>query len=209
MRAFMTIVESMIPRVDRNAIIQHMISSVMSHKYWDTDARDPDGNPMSSNDAYDMSSTWAEFHDGDFDIDGAYFKQFVAKWAEERFDEVVGWLNDIPLDNGCYRIHRVIRVPHGWKPKNGLGVYWTYDVQGAEIDTPWGHKRDGHDHWLHGLVEPQHVDWAGTILAGMDWMSGGRELELRVKKGAPIKLLEILDDQLNRIEWLGGEVYTA
>lgn len=183
----------------REKIISHMITHLTQGMYWDTTAIDPKtGQPMNDDSASDMASTWHEFgafpdlgehnpHDPNFHDTGIFQKKLVA-WANERYDEVDAKLKAIPLVDGYFSISRIIRVKD-WVPQDGLGIYWTFDFQGADMaESPWARDAEGHNIWMHGYVRPHDVDWFNTYLANMDWMSGDVEHELRVNRGATIWL---------------------
>lgn len=204
MRKWITIVERVTPQVNKDAIIAQMINSVANGLYWDENGKTPDGQQMmSTDDSYDMAATWGH-DDGlgtDYDTASDAFKERLTRWAHERYDEVIEKLDAVPLEDGRYSIRRKIKVLPGWKPSDGLGIYWSFDI--AEVDPPWASEdmqQNGIDVELHGLVAPQYVDWYYTILANMDWFSGDREQEIRVVRGAPIELVSVCHDCDN-----GGE----
>jgi hypothetical protein len=205
-----------IPQQDRARIIQHMIDSVSTGTYWDVDAKMPDGSPMDGwDDGEDMASTWEwgeDKEEGHYNPEGPHFADRLTRWAHARYDEVLEKLvMNISIENGLICISRIMRLPdwNGFDPNRGVGIYWTFDRENAEIDgAPWGkHTDDTQDMWVHGLVHPSHVDWYNTFLANMDWMSGDREHELRLKKGSPIHVKYVSDEAGIRHEI--GTTYNA
>jgi len=74
------------------------------------------------------------------------------------------------------------------KESDGLGLYWSYNKEGAR---PYHSLSDpGETIILHGIVGKEYVDIYGTISAAAEFQ-GRDEYELRVLSGSPIKLLDI------------------
>lgn len=218
MRELITIVERAgYYNAEREKIIQHMIDALNDNVYWDRDARNPDDpdndEPMWDNNAHDMARTWDEFgwnedkfgrHNPDLTDHSKceVFQNKLRHWANLRFDEVTKKIDEIPLENGRFAVSRVINVGD-WQPKDGLGIYWTFDYEGADIDdAPWG-ERNGRPIWLHGHVSPHDVDWYNTYLANMDWHSGDAENELRINKGAYVMLDRFEDKETGASKEVG------
>lgn len=211
MREWVALCERMVPDQDRRAIIDHMVDNLLQGIYWDHDARHPKtGEQMTTDDAYIMAHDLWDHPLTDPDIvDQPEFQEKLRSWFEERYDEVVSRLGAIPLDQGRYSIHREIKVPSDWQPSDGLGIYWTYDRDGSDYETPWGGESEGVVVVLHGMVAPQHVDWRNTILANMDYHNGDTEFEMRVIKGSPIHLLSIIEPYANDTTHTVGETFRA
>jgi hypothetical protein len=117
------------------------------------------------------------------------------RWLHARYQEVTAKL--MPLFRQRELLaHRVIKVGRKWlaQPRTDLGIYWTYDMAGwdAEIGAHaiWGGKQ-GTEIVIEAMVPHSSVDWVRTIRAHMDYFSGDREYELRVKKGAPVQVRSI------------------
>jgi hypothetical protein len=178
----------------RERIIQHMLSHLSRNMYWDTAARTKTGDPMNADDIYDMARDWGyDIKDPDV-TNSPEFQKRLHQWGEARYGEVEQKLAAIPLINGKFAISRLINVKGKWSPSDGLGIYWTFDYEGTDIDeSPWGYQEDGRNIWMHALVDPKDVDWFSTYLANMDWMHGDREQELRLKKGVPVTLVRFED----------------
>lgn len=208
MRQWMNLAETVLPPVNKEAIIAHMIDSVHSGSYWDHEAKNPQGDPMYNDDASMMAGDWSDDYDNPMDIESDEFRARVMEWAEARYEEIVQRLANIPLHDGCYDVHRKILVLPHWTPADGLGIYWTYDLDSADFDTPWADysKEDHVCLLMHGRVNPQHVDWTKTVMANMDWYSGEQEYEMRLLRGSPVMLLDIeVSDETRPV----GKVFRA
>lgn len=208
MRKWIDLMEHALPPVNREAIMAQLIDSIHSGIYWDTEAKQPNGDPMHNDSKWSMANVWFDDEDA-IDLDTSEeFRAKVATWAEERWDEIIKNLEALPLRDGCYAIERHIRVAPGWEPSDGLGIYWSYDLSYGGVDAPWApeHLREATEIILHGLVKPEHIDWHSTIIANMDWESGW-ECEVRVIKGSPIMLARYEVNEEETIEV--GKVFRA
>ena len=219
MRNWITLVESAgIMAVNKDAICAKMAEAELSGKYWDDRASaNYPGKFNSVDNIADMARAWlngrfvtpvperfkhmygAEFGDIDENkfsdlLVSPEFKELVLKWAHSRYDEVVAVLSQIPLRNGKYSLHRIMKVPLNFlnSQKITLGLHWTYDIESWEEPYPvWADANlSGHDLMFEALVDPQYIDWEYTILANMDWYSGDREFEMRPTKGAPLDVID-------------------
>lgn len=202
--------------IDPEPIIAKMAKAVASTSYWDDHAvaAYPNKN-FGGDDAHDMASTW------DLEVGTEQFEARVQDWARARFNEVREKLSQIPLTPSGYRLHRVMRVPGDWLSKakasghTSLGIHWTYDLNGWDAEVGaypvWADKIDASvDILIDAFVRPDHVDWTYTILSNMDWMSGDREFEMRVRKGAPIQVTSIATyDDGEHLGPIRGIVFTA
>lgn len=221
MREIMRIIEgaqaSPLSSIDPQPIIAKMAQAVSSSSYWDDHAMAayPD-KEFGGDDADDMASTWG------LDVESPEFEKRVWSWAQARFNEVYEKLSAIPLTPNGYRVHRVMRVPGNWlgnAQKTGranLGIHWTYDLDSWDSEIGaypvWADEIEGSvDILIDALVRPEHVDWTYTFLANMDWMSGDREFEMRIKKAAPIQVTEIItrDETPQTIGPIKGIKFTA
>jgi hypothetical protein len=203
MRNFINLCESLIPPVDRAAIINHMISHVGNGDYWDRDAR-PRGSvePIGDESAIDMARDWGlDAGDGSEIPNSPEFVARLRQWGEARYAEVIDKLNAVPLHAGRFVVHRSIRVMGEFQPKDGLGIYWTFDYDNADYEAPWSEHdyEESSEVLMHALVEPRFVDWRNTILANMCWMSGDQEHEMRLIKGSPLMLLDVNGETVNKV----------
>lgn len=84
------------------------------------------------------------------------------------------------------RLYRAVDLdnPSALKTE-GIGIYWTDSPSHAIAH--WGGS--GVTHVLEAEVAEDAVDWEGTLQVNMDPGLGTEEQEVRLKKGAPIKLL--------------------
>lgn len=120
------------------------------------------------------------------------------EWLRIRYLEVVDKLRPL-MEQPEIRVWRVIRVPPAWfhNPRSDLGVYWTYDIAGWDeevgLHSIWGSKRPGQDIVIEADVLWNGVDWIKTIRAHIDYLSGDREFEIRVKPMAPLRVISIRD----------------
>lgn len=75
---------------------------------------------------------------------------------------------------------------------DGVGVFWTYDPRYArEYMGAWKSTAEEEDlKILVGVVNPEDVDWPITLALNM-W--GDVEREIRLKPGAPVKIIAIYD----------------
>ena len=67
----------------------------------------------------------------------------------------------------------------------GIGVYWSYEEGAAQAH--WG--QGGRPYTLEGQITENAVDWESTIYANLHPSLGEDEKEIRLKDGAPVKLL--------------------
>lgn len=214
----MKLVESPLSDIDRQPVIDKMLMAINSGRHWDDYAqenrKDKFPNGIANDDAYDMRKQWADFDEMSprTPLKSKRFQDRVAEWANARYDEVITKLKtDLRtlFRNGRINIFRVMRVPNHWFEKvidsghTSLGVYWTYDLKQWEAEIGaypiWADdKLEGHDILIKASVAIHDVDWSYTILSHMDWHSGDREFELRIKPGAPVHVLGIRDLETRR-----------
>ena len=67
----------------------------------------------------------------------------------------------------------------------GVGIYWAYEEGAAEAHWAGG----GEPYTLEGQITENAVDWDGTVCANLSPSLGEDEKELRLKEGAPVKIL--------------------
>lgn len=214
--------------VDRQMIIDHMISRYLKNGHWDDHALKtrPDLTGFA---LYDMANSWRDFghlkhlsHLSDEELfQHQDFISLLTKWADGRYDEIIERLQKIPLERGQYVIHRVIKVPSDFwlKQRISLGLYWTYNLyewQGTVGAYPiWGTDNPGNEYMIEATVAPASVDWPVTIMANMDWMSGDQEYEMRLLAGKPVNVQHVWEgdemhgDRLGPGIDISGKMFTA
>lgn len=200
--------------LDREAIVKKIVDAYAEGAYWDDTAvaRYPD-REFGSDDPHEMHDTWRDDEDYELaDVDDSSeaitrpeFRVALERWARARLEDVEAKLAEVPLHDGFYRIHRVMRVPARWWAKvkkqgqTNLGVHWTYDLAewNAEIGARpvWApDDMKGADITIEALVKPEDVDWPYTVMSHMDWYSGDREYEMRVLPGRKVEVIAITDE---------------
>jgi hypothetical protein len=197
MRNWINLFEYTIPTGDRNKIIRKMVTTLLSNQYWD----DNTGGREMGSDLESMIDAWNSDEGTSHEADSPLIKRKVTAWAKERYDWAIEKLSQVPLEDGLYSVKRTIQVPQTWQPADGLGVYWSFDIDYDGVDSPWATdemRNTGRQVLLHGMVRPDHVDWTNTILANMDWYSGDREQEIRVLKGSPVHLIAFDENTVNQ-----------
>lgn len=225
MRDFMQIINEHVD-VDREWIINKMVSAIMNGEYWDSQVLRPNSKgdlqhwEMGSDDAHDMARDWAaELRMDDMNpeeiVETQPFQERLRLWASTRYDNVIDKIAHLAKGD-MIPAHRFMKVTEYWFDQNReqglgrLGIFWTFDLNNTEDLGPiWGHELPGDEILIHAMIPKSSVDWHYTILANMDWMQGDREHELRVKAGAPIQVewIQTVEDG-TRVD-ISGVKYTA
>jgi hypothetical protein len=218
MRHLITLAES-VGATDKAAICAKMTDSLVQGLFWDDQAHAAyPGKFQGSDNGARMIEYWRE---GDFNYpfpdqfadmedidvqDTPEFRAFAMWWCDNRYDEVIARLTAIEKHSGLYSIHRIMKVPTNWAAtvqrigQTSLGIYWTYDPHAWDFEPVWSDlKSEGVNVVIHAVVDPSHIDWHHTIMAGMDWETGENEYELRVLKGSPLFVQSVIEryDLLN------------
>jgi hypothetical protein len=122
------------------------------------------------------------------------YKEYVKYSMREKMYEVYG---DIlrEIEDGKLRVFRSLDVDEKKETyleklaREGkhLGVYWTTDRDKAE--SYWGTGET--TYVLETYINENYVNWYETFLARMDLSLGDSEMEIRIMKGTPIKVMSI------------------
>lgn len=161
----------------------------------------------------------------------------LRRWAEERYEFVVNKLKTEPERQGdLYKVSRIMFVPHyqirDWaarrsvplNPNSGsswsrngcsLGLHWTYDLDGWNGDDDAGARAVwantnayiGAELLIESWVPASSIDWPTTIMSNMDYFSGDPEREIRLLKGAPVKVEEIIIWDAKNISKAGPDYF--
>lgn len=222
MRQFIDLIEQQLllegHGVDPRNIVLRTCVSIFAGKYWDR-------RPHTQN--YGDETAWQMFGDyrdtmpetiRDMDADDAIatpeFKREVLKWAQARYRNVENKLASLPYGAHGVKVSRMMRVPlskFAEAKRSGttaLGVHWTFTPDEWEMHSVWGGRNAGVDIVIHAEVSEEHIDWFNTYMANMDYYSGDQENEIRIKPGAPLHVLQVLDESGNEID-VAGIRFTA
>jgi hypothetical protein len=130
----------------------------------------------------------------DAEIDAAF-----EDWLRARYQEVRRKLARLAA-RPTIKAWRVLRVARGWlqHPRTDLGIYWTYNLRrwNEEIGAypVWADEASNTiDLLITAEVPNATVDWLRTFRAHMDYYSGDREYELRLKPGSPVGVSKVQD----------------
>jgi len=108
------------------------------------------------------------------------------------------------------RIFRAVGLVNGVETlrTDALGVYWTWDREFAEVYWSSGEhggigpRRTTTPFVIEAHVDPADVDWEGTLVAYMTYLS---EREVRLRKGAPVHVVAVYDfSTLERVQVRGA-----
>jgi hypothetical protein len=147
----------------------------------------------------------------DSDIDAAF-----ENWLHARYRFVRRKLSRLAA-RPTFKAWRVLRVDRGWlqHPRHDLGIYWTYNLRRwqQEIDAYpiWADEDEAGntiDILITADVPNATVDWLRTFRAHMDYYSGDREYELRLKPGSPVAVRKVEDLDTRRPQSVEGS-FTA
>jgi len=114
-------------------------------------------------------------------------KDLIMKWCQIRRHEVQEKMENIPLENGYVRAHRIISCKPG-DIRNPLGIFWSHDFKNwPDPTTPWGTNLKGKKTVvIEALVPIEAVNWEYSAMALMSWLLGDCESELRLYQNSPI-----------------------
>lgn len=125
--------------------------------------------------------------------DDPEMRAVVWSWLEKRYAEVI---DNLPKGEQL-KLYRIMRVDDDWidNLKTGevtTGIYFSDDpyVDGGF----WLDEEKPNEIRLDVTVNRTDVDWHGTILARMDYMTGDPEAEIRMKTDAPVMVNSFSDD---------------
>lgn len=114
--------------------------------------------------------------------------EFVEKYFGQNIEEtrVYDILADNITPNGLIPIWRAMSYDKGDSVDtytniikfDGTGIFWSYDFDGAEAH--WGGR--GEVFILHGLVNPDYINWTKTIFKSAYPLNHEKEVELEPKK---------------------------
>lgn len=124
------------------------------------------------------------------------FKKWIEYEMEQRYDDVIDRLYDIPRENGKIRIWRVISVDDKWfehlkTQGKHLGIYWAFEKNAAEAH--WGHNNDNKKLYarIEALVDENKINWLDTVKVNLNFDTGEEEKEIRLFKNTPLKVEQI------------------
>lgn len=124
------------------------------------------------------------------------FKHWFKGWAQDRIWDAWGEFSHLFDGEGNATLYRVITAPENWDPTTRHpGIYWSWDKDAA--DAHWGDFSDGNFKWrMAGVINAKDVDWTSTLAMNVqpDYKD---EKEIRIKDGAPVKLVGV--EKLERI----------
>ncbi len=124
------------------------------------------------------------------DANSEEFKSWFINWIEEQVWDAWGNFAHLFDGDGNATLYRVITAPRDWTPGDRHpGIYWSWDEDAAEAH--WGDFSDGQVKWrLTGVINMRDVDWTTTLSMNVqpDYKD---EKEIRIKDGAPVKLMKV------------------
>jgi hypothetical protein len=209
------------------AIITKAVRSLLSGKWWDKDSLE--ANPKLSDnldDTYemldemrdDLPENQQDWDDEDIIAKSKEFKALLTQWASARLRNVkaklLGGLTD---QEGGVLLHRIMRVPQSWHEalplsRKGdallttgaaLGRFWTGNLQAwnEEIGSYpiWGQDKPGHDVMIEIVANVKAINWPFTVLANMEWSTGDREWEVRIKPDGVVRLLKLENNKTQEV----------
>jgi hypothetical protein len=189
--------------VDRHAILTHLYKRTLNGQHYE-DYFNGEKHSNETDAPWMMADSWFD----DENVDSLKFKSELRKWLPARYDRIIEKLRTIPFENGLYRVRRVLYVPMNWLGSLdksifiSLGEYWCFSDY--EIYAMWADKSQaGQEIHIEALAPPAAVDWAKTIMANMDWISGDED-ELRLIQGSSITVTSIdINDNRENFDFNG------
>jgi hypothetical protein len=130
-------------------------------------------------------------------------EKIVEAEFESKIYSVYGSLKNV-IDDGKVVIYRAMNVREDYinyllEEGKHLGIYWTYDISGADIYAGSNDKVfQGHDNIkiiIESEVEEKYVNWSDTIELNIDLDLGDQEKEIRLFKNTKLKILSITDSK--------------
>lgn len=126
-----------------------------------------------------------EYESVDYESDE--FKKWFSVWVGERYSKAKTAIDNC-IKNGHIVLYRCITAPKDWNPNaRHLGIYWSWNEQAAY--PHWGDMGGGLTWLITGRVLANDINWVSTL--GMSvFPSFSDEQEVRIKKNAPVELLD-------------------
>ena len=81
---------------------------------------------------------------------------------------------------------RAIELPEGVSPVSHgqLGIYWSTELEGAA--AYWGNMQDNLEHIYKAKIDPENIDWEGTLAQRLKPGMGENESEIRFIQNSKI-----------------------
>lgn len=192
--------------LDVDAAAAHVLAAHRTGRYWDERAVRvrPELADAGSDDLHRILEMLSEEDDADPDVAPERqpdvgltpaADEALSSWLVRRAHYAREQLKLVPIGpNGTIAVWREIQCnPADVRP--ALGVHWTWNPDfcgGAQAFwTPHGSDEDVPVILLVGSVPVESVDWPVTLLCAMDYLCGDDERELRLRDGAPLRLVEM------------------
>lgn len=118
-----------------------------------------------------------------------YIKDMLERCLEEAKDNIYYKIND---ESGKIKLYRAMDVDENWmehlktKGKH-LGIYWSWDSEGAEAHWSKGKKLDI---IMETEIDEKYINWQETLTMNMH-PSYSEEKEIRLFKNTPININRI------------------
>ena len=143
------------------------------------------------------SGLWRLLRDNGFeDLRDGGAEAFVRSWLPLRHSFVLDRMRQVPIEeDGRIKVLRElctdIDTAHHLRQDtlgHGLGVFWSFD-QRPDDRAAWGHG----DVFLcmHGMVNPDQIEWMQGMSRNMDYLTGDDESELHLPD-AEVELVKIV-----------------
>lgn len=127
-------------------------------------------------------------------------RTFVREWLPKRFGFVAREMDEIPVP---FHVRRVITVGEGdvgrFRPgvRMDVGRFWS-DERCEELLGHWGDPYHPHELLIEATVTPEEVDWAETLRARMNHVTGDDEREITLREGVEV-MIEAVEDRLSPV----------
>lgn len=128
------------------------------------------------------------------------FCQFVISDLKQRVENVESRIKKYINLNGLLTIYRAIAVgdnyiEHLETQGKHVGIYWTMDTIGADVYERPDIRHPDYDYKMTIIMTSQvhedHVNWDDTLRLQLHAGIGETELEIRLFKGTPLRILNI------------------
>lgn len=130
------------------------------------------------------------------------FQEYVREVFRDNLEDRIQDISS-HIENGSIMIYRNIHVDDKWfdhilKDGKHLGIYWSYNEEAAQ--SYW-HDRDKYTEsvTIHSIVKEEYVDWKTTLQIGSH-PNYRDEMEIRLFKNTPLKILSIINEEYDELD---------
>lgn len=137
------------------------------------------------------------------------FCQFIIQDLRQRVEIVERRIKRYINNDGTITIYRAMVVgdnyiEHLRTQGKHIGIYWSMDPSGADIYNSADIKHPDSEDEMHIVIISQihedHVNWESTLSLQLNDGIGESEMEIRLFKGTPIRILNIEESDGNDLD---------